>query len=95
MLKVFIDRQGQVHQIVHLLIVRFEINGCDLPTPIKKMLNNIASCDSEEVDVLIIQLPQVRVFNGVDDLVLEGFVHCDHILVDYPSLIMLKLELFS
>ena len=90
----FIDRQGQGDRLVHLLIVKFDICGCNIPISIDNMLKNIVARDSEEYSVLILQLFQVRVFGGVYDLVLEGFIHCARILVDYMSFIMLKLGFY-
>ena len=91
----FIDRQGQGDRLVHLLIVKFDICGCNIPISIDNMLKNIVARDSEEYSVLILQLFQVRVFGGVYDLVLEGFIHCTHILIDSTSSVVLNLELFS
>ena len=88
-------RQGQADRLVHFLVVRFDIWVSDIPIWIKKMLKNILSRDSEESGVLISQLLKVIVFYCDYDLVLEVFLHCDRILVDYLPFIMLKLDLFS
>ena len=95
LLEVFIYQKVQVNRLVHLMIVRLNIRGCDLTISIEKILETIAACNSKESGVLIIQLLQVCVFGGVYYLVVEIFVHCARIIVDYPSFIMLKLELFS
>ena len=57
------------------------------------MIDQIAACESEEADVLVIQLLEISVFDGVDGFILECLVHCYHILVDYIYVIVLKLEL--
>ena len=57
------------------------------------MLEKIPVRDFEESRVLIIKLLQVRVLVDLYVLVLEGFIHCAHILVDYLSFVLLKLEL--
>ena len=45
--KLFIDGQGLDNRLVHLLIVRFEVRGCDLLIFIKQILKKIAACDSK------------------------------------------------
>ena len=59
----------------YLLIVVFMVCGCDLYIYIEKMLEYITARDSKESGVIIIQLFEVHVFDGVYGLVLEGFVH--------------------
>ena len=92
LIEVFINWQGRVDRLVHLMIVKFEIRGHDLSILTKNVINKIAARDSKEDGVLIFQLLWVRVFDSVYALVLEGFIHCFHILVDYVSFIMLKLD---
>ena len=94
-LKVFVDRQRQVDHLIHLLIVIFDIRICCLPIYIDKMLKNITPHDSEKSSVLMIQLLKVRVFGSVYNLVIVVFIHCERIIVDSPSYIILKLVLFS
>ena len=91
LIELFIDRQVQVDQIIHLLIFRFEIQGLDPPILTDTVLDKIASCDSTEAGVLIFQLLKVRVFSSVYDLVLEGFIYCAHIFIDSTSFVMLEL----
>ena len=74
------------------MIVRFFICGRDISILIEKMLDKISSHDSKEDDVLIIQLIQVLVFDGVYELVLEGFIHCARIIVYYVYFVMLKFD---
>ena len=76
------------------MIIRQEIHDRDIPIFIEKILEKIAVRDSKESCVLIIQRLQVHVFEGIYGLVLEGFIHCAHIIVDSTYLIMLKLEFF-
>ena len=90
-IKLFIYRIGLFNQIIHFMIVRFDIHGCDLPISIEKMLDKIMAHESEEAGVLIPQLLEVHVFGGVYGLVIEGFIHCDCIILDYPFLVILKL----
>ena len=52
-LELFMDRKGQFDWIVHSLIVIFEIRGCNLPIPIKNMLNNIVERDSKESGAIL------------------------------------------
>ena len=59
------------------------------------MLDNIDAYESKETGVLVIQLIEVRVFDGVNDLILECFIHCPHIIVDFLSFVLLKLKLVS
>ena len=51
--------------------------------------------EPEEAYVLILQLLQLRVFNGVYDLVLEIFIHCSRMLVDSLSFVVLDFEFLS
>ena len=77
-----------------MLIFRFDIRGHDLSISINKTIEKIAARDSKEAVVLFIQLLKLHVFNGVYDLVPDGFIHCDPIFIDSLSFVMLKLELF-
>ena len=85
LVNVFIDRQRLVYRLVHSLIVRFEIHGCDITISINNMPEKIATHDSDEGGVLILQPLQVHVFDSVYDLVLEGFIHCACIILYYMS----------
>ena len=92
-IKVFFNWKGQVNWFVHSLIVGFEVRGCDFLVSIEHMLKKIAARESEGDGVLVLQLLEVRFFNGVHDFILDVLIHCDHILVDSPPFIMLSLEL--
>ena len=91
-LEVFIDWQGGVGHLIHSLIVRFDIRGFYIPISIEKILKKIAARDSKKYGALVLQILQVSVFGGVYDLVIEGFMHSSRIIVDFLSLIMLKLN---
>ena len=64
-----------------------------LTVSINNILKEITANDSEEAVVLVIQLLEVHVFDGVGDLILESLVHYSRIFVDSLSFIMMKLEL--
>ena len=42
---------------------------------------------------IFLKFLEVRVFGGFNDLILECLFHHSHIFIDYPSFVMLKLEL--
>ena len=94
-LNIFIYRQGLVNQIVYYLIFRIQIQGCDIPISIKEIIENTVGRDSKEGGLLILQLLQVRVFDGVHELVLDRFIHCALIILDSPYFFMLKLDFVS
>ena len=91
-LEVFIDQQGRVNWLVHSLIVRFEVCGCDLPISTKKMPEKISAHDSKESGVPILQLPEVHVFEGIYDFIPVIFIHCALIIVDYLSFVVPELD---
>ena len=82
-----------VNWISLLLIFGFEFCGHDIHVSIDQMLEEIVVRHSEESSVLIIQLLEVHVFDGVDDLILDCPVRCFHIFVYSPSSVVLTLEL--
>ena len=92
-LGVFIYQQGKLNRIVHLMIIVFKVRGHDLPLSTKNMIEEIAARNSEESGVLIIQLIELCFFGGVYEFIFEGFIHCDRILVDSPSFIIMTFEL--
>ena len=94
-LNIFINRQGLVNQIVYYLIFRIQIQGCDIPISIKEIIENTVGRDSKEGGLLILQLLQVRVFDGVHEVVLDRFIHRALIILDSPYFFMLKLDLVS
>ena len=57
------------------------------------MLGEIAARDSEEVGVFILQLLEVRVFMGVNDLILDLLVHHSRIIIYSPAFVILGLQL--
>ena len=59
------------------------------------MLKYIMAHDSKESIVVVIQLLEVCVLYGVNELLLDCIVHCFHIFVDSLYFILLKLELVS
>ena len=92
--EVFVYRQGQVNQIVHFLIVGFEVCVYDSLLVIKQIIQNILARDSGESGVLFLQLLDVCVFKSVCNMILECLlIHCLCVLVDSMSFSMFKLEL--
>ena len=59
------------------------------------MTEKIATRDSKEYSLIILQILEVRVFDGIDYLILNCLIYCTRILIDSTSFIMLKLELVS
>ena len=78
-----------------MLIVGFKVCGFDVHLLIKQMNEKTSERDSKEAGVLVLQLIQVCIFDGVGDFILECLIHFTCIIVDSPSFVMLKLELTS
>ena len=74
-LKVLVNRKIQSNRLVHFLIVGFKVRGHDFYVSIYQMLENIVTHDYNEAGVLVLQLLEVIVFGGVNDLILEFLVH--------------------
>ena len=77
------------------MIVIFEVQGHDFNVLIKQIIKNIVKRDSDKYGVLALQLLELHVFDGVDDLIIECLIHCPCILIYSTSFIILKLELVS
>ena len=93
--KVLVNCSGRVNWLIHLLIVGSEIRSCDLPVAIKQMFEGIATHESEEVGVFILQFLQVIFFDGFNDLVFEGLFHSPHIVVYSLYFFVMELYLVS
>ena len=74
-LELIVDWQGWINWLVHYLIVSFEVCSHDFPVKTKKMLKNIAAHDSKESVIFFLQLLAIRVFDGVDELIIECLIH--------------------
>ena len=92
-LKVLVDWKWKFNQLVHLLIFGLKVCSHSFYISIEYMPKNIAECDPEEVGLLVLQLPELHVFDGVNDLILEWLVHCYRIFVAYLSFFILNLGL--
>ena len=71
LIEVFFDHQGRDNLLVYSLTVGFEVRGCDIPVSNKEMLKKTMACDSEEDGAIVLQLLDVCVFEGVDELIIE------------------------
>ena len=58
-----------------MIIVVFEVRVRDFPITVEKMLREIAACDPKEASVFIIQILELRIFDGADDLILDYLIH--------------------
>ena len=57
------------------------------------MLKYISLRDSKESAVLFLRLFEVRVFDFVDNLIIDWLINCSRIILDYLFFILMKLEL--